>query len=39
MYRVYFPKFVGNDIADISVDVVTNDIKPLIKKIGETYYG
>ena len=39
MYRVYFPKFVGNDIADISDDVVTNDIKPLIKKIGETYYG
>ena len=39
MYRIYFPEFQGNDIGDISVDVVTNDIKPLISKIGETYYG
>ena len=39
MYRIYFPEFQGNDIGDISVDVVTNDIKPLILKIGETYYG
>ena len=39
MYRVYFPKFKENDIGDMGVDVVTNDIKPLISKIGETYYG
>ena len=39
MYRIYFPKFEGNDIGDINVDVVTQDIKPLISKIGETYYG
>ena len=39
MYRLYFPEFQGNDIGDISVDVVTNDIKPLISKIGEVYHG
>ena len=39
MYRIYFPEFQGNDIGDICVDVVTNDIKPLISKIGETYNG
>jgi len=39
MYRVYFPKFKGNDIGDISVDVVTQDIKPIISKIGDLYNG
>ena len=37
MYRVYFPEFSGNDIGDINVDVVTQDIKPLINQIGELY--
>ena len=37
MYRLYFPKFEQNDIGDIDVDVVTNDIKPLISQIGDTY--
>jgi len=37
MYRLYFPKLKTNDIGDMNVDVVTNDIKPLIAKIGEFY--
>ena len=39
MYRLYSPQFEQNDIGDIDVDVVTSDIKPLISKIGEAYYG
>ena len=37
MYRLYFPKLKTNDIGDMNVDVVTNDIKPLISKLGESY--
>ena len=37
MYRLYFPKFETNDIGDMNIDVVTNDIKPLISKLGESY--
>lgn len=39
MYRLYSPQFEQNDIGDIDADVVTSDIKPLISKIGEAYYG
>lgn len=39
MYRLYSPQFEQNDIGDIDADVVTSDIKPLISKIGESYYG
>ena len=37
MYRLYFPQLSLNDIGDMNVDVVTNDIKPLISKLGESY--
>ena len=37
MYRLYFPQLNTNDIGDMNVDVVTNDIKPLISKLGESY--
>jgi len=37
MYRMYFPQLQTNDIGDMSIDVVTNDIKPLISKLGESY--
>ncbi len=39
MYRLYFPKFNSNDIADMNIDIVTSDIKPLISQIGEIYNG
>ena len=39
MYRLYFPTFKANDIGEMNIDVVTNDIKPLISKLGDTYYG
>lgn len=39
MYRVYFPEFNENDIADMNVDIVTSDIKPLISQIGDIYNG
>ena len=39
MYRLYFPELDVNDIGDMSVDIVTSDIKPLICKIGDIYNG
>lgn len=32
-YRIYFPKFNKNDIGDMSVDEITNDIKPTIDSL------
>ena len=37
MYRVYFPTLDTNDVADMNVDAVTSDIKPLISKISGVY--
>ena len=37
MYRIYFPTLNTNDVADMNVDAVTNDIKPLISKIEGVY--
>lgn len=39
MYRLYFPEFNANDVADMDIDIVTKDIKPLISQIGEIYHG
>ena len=39
MYRLYFPQFNENDVADMNVDTVTSDIKPLISQIGDIYNG
>ncbi len=32
-YRIYFPKFTKNDIGDMSIDEITNDIKPTIDSL------
>jgi len=37
LYRIYFPSFDSNDIADLSIDKVTSDIKPFIDQAMETY--
>ena len=37
MYRVYFPTLDTNDVADMNIDKVTSDIKPLISKISGVY--
>ena len=37
MYRIYFPSLETNDIAEMGIDKVTEDIKPLISKIQGVY--
>lgn len=32
LYRLYFPRFDANDVADLNVDKITSDIKPWIDK-------
>jgi hypothetical protein len=36
-YRLYFPSFEGNDIADLNIDSITSDIKPWIELAKESY--
>jgi DNA primase len=37
MYRLYFPSLETNDIAEMNVDKITSDIKPIISKIEGTF--
>ena len=37
LYRLYFPNFDSNDIAELNVDVITSDIKPWIDKAQRAY--
>ena len=30
-YRLYFPSFESNDVAELNVDKITSDIKPWIE--------
>lgn len=39
LYRIYFPSFDSNDVAELSVDKVTSDIKPYIDEAMEIYKG
>ena len=39
LYRIYFPSFDSNDVAELSVDKVTSDIKPHIDEAMEIYKG
>jgi 5S rRNA maturation endonuclease (ribonuclease M5) len=36
-YRLYFPTFNENDLGDMSVDRITDDIKPFIDNLMESY--
>ncbi len=36
-YRLYFPDFSGNDIAELNTDSITSDILPWINQAKETY--
>lgn len=36
-YRLFFPKFLGNDVGDLQEDVITSDIRPLIEKVSKIY--
>ena len=37
LYRLYFPNFSANDVADLNVDSVTSDIKPFIQQAMDVY--
>lgn len=37
LYRLYFPRFNANDVADLNVDGVTSDIKPFIQQAMDAY--
>ena len=37
LYRLYFPRFNANDVADLNVDGVTSDIKPSIQQAMDAY--
>ena len=37
LYRLYFPNFSANDVADLNVDSVTSDIKPFIQQAMNVY--
>ena len=37
LYRLYFPNFNANDIAELNVDSVTSDIKPFIQQAMDIY--
>jgi len=39
LYRLYFPNFDTNDIAELNVDKITSDIKPWIDKAKNLYKG
>ena len=39
LYRLYFPNFDSNDIAELNVDKITTDIKPWIDKAKNLYKG
>tara|TARA_Y100001938_G_C8035234_1_gene402978 strand:- start:880 stop:1287 length:408 start_codon:yes stop_codon:yes gene_type:complete len=37
LYRLFFPSFEGNDVADLNIDKVTSDIKPFIENAMGVY--
>jgi hypothetical protein len=39
LYRLYFPTFDANDIAELNTDKITSDIRPWIEKAKELYKG
>ena len=34
-YRLYFPKISGHDVGEMNLDLVTKEIEPYMKKLGE----
>jgi len=39
LYRLYFPAFDADDIAELNTDKITSDIRPWIEKAKELYKG
>ena len=39
LYRLFFPTFAGDDIAELNTDEITDDIQPWIEKAKELYKG